>query len=145
MELKLIRDDLTDDSTTGKLYVNGSFWCYTLEDKTRDHKVYGETCIPLGTYPIYLWFWPKHQKWYPRLRNVPEFEGILIHKGTNKNDTLGCILVGMDRGKDLIFNCQQAYDPLVGTIEEVLKVEEVFIEVTQAEDAIDERTSTTSP
>lgn len=145
MKINVTRDILTDESTTGKLYVNDEFWCYTLEDKTRDRKVYGETCIPIGAYKIEMWFWPKYQKFYPHLLDVPNFTYILIHKGTNKRDTMGCILVGMEREKDLISACQQAYDPLKALIERALKVEEVFVEVSEAEDAIDERTSTSSP
>lgn len=144
MELKVKREILTDNTTIGKLYLNGKNFCYTLEDKTRDKKVWGETCIPQGRYQIEMIYWPRHKKYFPHLRNVPQFSGILIHKGNNKSDTLGCILVGMDRDTDVISNCAQAFDPLKGLIEEALDAkEEVWIEVAQAEDAIDERTSTT--
>lgn len=142
MKIKVLRDKLTDKSTTGKLFINNSFWCYTLEDKTRDKKVYGETCIPTGTYEIDMYYWSKYKRYYPHLRNVPNYSGVLIHKGSTPEDTMGCILVGMDRGKDLISNCAQAYDPLKGLIEEALG-EGVTIEVALAEDASDERTSTT--
>lgn len=142
MKLRVVRDTLTDNSTTGKLYVNDRFWCYTLEDKTRDQKVYGETCIPCGVYRIDLYFWTKHGMWYPRLFGVPGFSEILIHKGNSKMDTKGCILVGMDRADDQISNCAQAYDPLRSNIVAALKVEEVFIEVVEAEDASDFRSTT---
>jgi hypothetical protein len=144
MKLLLARDTLTDESTTGKLYMNGRFWCYTLEDKTRPHKDYGETCIPCGAYKIDLYFWHKHRDWFPHLCNVPDYNGVLIHKGNTNKDTLGCILVGMDRGVDRISNCAVAFDPLKANIAEALKVDEVSIEVTESDDRTDNRTDTSS-
>jgi hypothetical protein len=141
MKLKLVRDTLTDNTTTGKLYVNDRFWCYTLEDKTRNHKVYGETCIPTGTYDVDMYYWAKHGKTYPHLCDVPNFSGILIHKGSSKDDTMGCILVGMDRAEDRISNCAQAFDPLRWNIEAALQTEEVTIEIVEDQNATDTRTS----
>ncbi len=53
-ELMLIRYVYSDNSTIGKLYINGEYFCDTLEDKTRDIKVYGETAIPEGTYKVII-------------------------------------------------------------------------------------------
>ena len=42
------------DYTIGKLYINGDYFCDTLEDVVRPigEKVYGKTAIPEGTYTI---------------------------------------------------------------------------------------------
>ena len=103
--------------TIGRLYVDGVYFCNTLEDRDRglkqtDHpdyiktrKVYGETAIPKGTYAVSMnttspkyaavsWYYQLCKGKMPRLQSVPGFEGILIHPGNTALDTLGCILVG---------------------------------------------------
>ena len=45
MNLKLKRHKFTDESTIGGMKV-GDVHIVTLEDGKREHKVYGETCIP---------------------------------------------------------------------------------------------------
>ena len=103
--------------TIGRLYVDGEYFCNTLEDTDRGlkqdhhkdyikaHKVHGETAIPKGTYGVTLnvtspkyaavsWYWQLCRGKMPRLVNVPGFDGILIHPGNTALDTLGCILVG---------------------------------------------------
>ena len=56
MELILERTSLASDYTAGKLYIDGKYFCDTIEDKVRDldneEKVYGKTAIPCGTYRI---------------------------------------------------------------------------------------------
>lgn len=106
MNIYVHRKALKDSYTIGDLYVDGVFFSNTLEDKDRGLsqklslsqnkrlKVYGQTAIPVGTYYIDMYYWAKYRKKYPHLKNVPAFEGILIHNGTNKDDTLGCVLVG---------------------------------------------------
>ena len=52
MELEVIRFNKGVDATNGMLFdVTGDrkFLCYTLEDESREEKVWGETCIPNGT------------------------------------------------------------------------------------------------
>ena len=143
MEIKVIRDILTENSTTGKLLIDDEFWCYTLEDKTRDRKVYGQTCIPKGRYQVDMIYWDEKKGYYPHLCKVPGYTGILIHKGNTKNDTLGCILVGMNRGEDRISNCAPAFTPLRQQIRDAVSSdEEVWIEISEAENAEDKRTST---
>ena len=56
MNLLLIREQFFKDTTIGKLYINGEFFCHTLEDAIRGYgiKVYGHTGIPAGAYKIDL-------------------------------------------------------------------------------------------
>jgi hypothetical protein len=81
MQLKLQRETLTDDSTIGKLYINGTFHCYTLEDKVREVKIPHVTAIPQGKYEVILNFSNRFQQIMPLLLNVPNYEGVRIHWG----------------------------------------------------------------
>ena len=104
MELKLKIIARRDTYSIGKLYIDGIYFCDTLEDTVRDinHngkfdngevKVYGKTAIPFGKYSVYTYS-PKFKRKLPLLLNVPQFEGIRIHPGNTAEDSLGCILVG---------------------------------------------------
>lgn len=103
--IKLERYSLGEEDILGKLIIGDQLVCYTLEDKLRDEKVKGETCIPLGEYEITLRNLGAMNDTYQRrystmhkgmlwLRNIPKFEYILIHIGNTSADTKGCILVG---------------------------------------------------
>ena len=106
MKLTVKRIALKPTYTIGKLYIDGVYFCDTLEDPNRDHnkdgdlndigegKVWGDTAIPFGIYRMILSYSPKFKRILPRLLNVPHFEGILIHRGNTSKDTHGCILVG---------------------------------------------------
>ena len=105
MNLTLKRLNLTPNYTEGELYVNGVYFCKTLEDTNRDlnkngkfdnseKKVYGETCIPYGKYKVILSYSPKFKRELPEILEVPNFQGIRIHRGNKISDTLGCILCG---------------------------------------------------
>lgn len=108
MELKVERFSDNDESTLGRLYIDGMFECYTCEDAHREIKVKGRTRIPAGTYRVFLralgtsHFDPKYTEdfgsdWYHgmlQLASVPGFEGVEIHIGNSAKDTDGCILVG---------------------------------------------------
>lgn len=116
MQLTLVRADRQPGYTVGSLFINGEFFCYTLEDTDRyltqdmsldeikSKKVYGKTAIPKGIYTVDMntvspkfkdreWAKPYDGK-LPRLVGVPGYEGVLIHVGNTAEDTLGCILVG---------------------------------------------------
>ena len=117
MKLRLERKYKKEKYTIGNLYVDGVFFCNTLEDVDRgltqettaleiaEKKVYGETAIPTGTYKVVLDVYsPAFGKkdyykhfcggYLPRLLNVKGFNGILIHRGVHQDHTEGCILVG---------------------------------------------------
>jgi|SRR6056300_254393 hypothetical protein len=109
MKLEVVRFSSQKDSTLGLLFdiTSGDrkFMAYTLEDEYRDVKVMHETRIPAGTYDITLrTVGGFHSKYSSRfgdihkgmlwVRNVPNFEYILIHAGNDDDDTSGCLLVG---------------------------------------------------
>lgn len=108
MNLLLRRVALRKDYTVGKLYVDGEYWCDTLEDPVRDlakeKKVAGRTAIPAGEYEVVVNISPKFGRLLPRLLRVPHFEGILIHRGNTAEDTAGCILPGENRAVGKVLN-----------------------------------------
>lgn len=126
MELTLIRKYKLSTYTIGKLYINGQYFCDTVEDKDRNlyqgmdldwlkrEKVYGETAIPYGRYKVTMKVqspkfanskqYEKCKGYIPRLENVPAYEGVLIHIGNWAKDSYGCILVGENKVKGGVVN-----------------------------------------
>ena len=100
LEVKRIKKE--SDYTIGQLFVNGEYFCDTLEDEIRQVKVMHETAIPAGTYKVTLERSPRFKRILPLLHNVPGFTGILIHSGNTDKHTSGCILVGKSTGSTLI-------------------------------------------
>lgn len=115
MNLLLKRIALKPEYTIGKLYIDGQYFCDTLEDTVRDTKIAGKTAIPEGTYQVIVNRSPKFKRDLPRLLNVPNFEGILIHRGNTPNDTSGCILVGENKVKGKVINSTK-YETLLTSI-----------------------------
>ena len=135
MQLTLVRADRQPGYTVGSLFINGEFFCYTLEDTDRDltqdmsldeiksKKVYGKTAIPKGRYTVDMntvspkfkdkeWAKPYDGK-LPRLVGVPGYEGVLIHVGNTAEDTLGCILVGANHFNGKLTNSTVTFHRLM--------------------------------
>ena len=129
MELKLIRETKTDDSTIGKMYINEIYHCYTLEDKERAVKVQNVTAIPKGKYEVIVNFSNRFQQQMPLLLNVPNFEGVRIHWGNYSKDTEGCILLGTSKAVNMIGNSRVAYAKFMSIINKVAKTEKIFITI----------------
>jgi hypothetical protein len=118
MNLSLIRDVFTENSTTSKLFVENEFECFVLEDQDRKleaggKKVYGRTAIPRGRYKIELDWSPKYGRDMPHVLDVPQFEGIRIHTGNKSEDTEGCLIVGQERVDNYVRNSKLAFDALL--------------------------------
>ena len=118
MELRVERRFKGDAYTIGTLYVNGERFCDTLEDKVRDlpggeSKVPGETAIPEGRYKVIVNRSPKFGRELPRMLDVPQFEGVLIHRGNTAEDSAGCILVGENKMKGKVVNSTPYEEKLV--------------------------------
>ena len=136
MRLILKRLYLKTDYTIGKLYMDGKYFCDTLEDQVRDltkeRKIPGRTTIPAGVYEIVVNVSPRFKRKLPRLLDVPGFDGILIHRGNTAEDTAGCILVGENRERGKVINSTRYEVQLTGILERAQeKGEKITIEILQ--------------
>lgn len=130
MTLLLERFKFGDTYTIGRLYMDGIYECYTLEDKVRDEKIHSMTAIPTGTYKVIVDFSNRFQKEMPHILNVPNFEGIRIHSGNTNFDTNGCILLGLTwREGDFIGNSRAAYNHFFDKLKMALDKEQVTITI----------------
>ena len=144
LELLLDRKYKNETYTIGNLYVDGEWFCNTLEDKDRGLKssmsleeinkikVYAETAIPAGRYVVKMdVVSPKYNrvKWYkdnfggrmPRLENVKGFSGVLIHPGTTAVDSAGCIIVGLNKIKGNVLDSRATFQKLWKILEQARK------------------------
>jgi hypothetical protein len=141
MELKLVRKIFNAKSVEGNLYVDGKWFCNTIEDQVRaepgewkpELKVYAETAIPYGTYPVLVTWSNRFKRLLPGIFNVPNFEGIRIHNGTTEKSSAGCIIVSYkddDKNHKLI-NDKAAMNDLTKLIEKAQKHQKVKIIITK--------------
>ena len=144
LELLVDRKYKKETYTIGNLYVDGEWFCNTLEDKDRGLKssmpleeinkikVYAETAIPAGRDVVKMAvISPKYNrvKWYkdnfngrmPRLENVKGFSGVLIHPGTTAVDSAGCIIVGLNKKKGNVLESRATFTKLWKKLEEAYK------------------------
>lgn len=131
MELNLIRDTFTAQCTIGKIFIDGTPFCDTLEDVVRPIKIPKETAIPAGRYRIEITPSPKFGRDMPRLLAVPNFEGILIHAGNQAKDTEGCILVGSGRTADSILNSRDTFNRLFPKLQAAAAQERLWISISE--------------
>ena len=132
MELQLKRNKFTPTSTVGRLFVDGTFECFTLEDTVRPQgqKVYGKTAISAGKYRVAISMSNRFKRLMPILIDVPNFEGVRIHPGNTAEDTDGCILVGETYDDDFIGNSRAAYEKLFTKLLAAFnRHEEIWIEI----------------
>lgn len=128
MILKVKRFQFNEKATIGKFYINDKFHSYTLEDVVRPDgvKIFGETAIPAGIYRVEMYPSARFKRMMPCLMNVPNFTGILIHKGNTDVDTHGCILLGnVLSGPDLITHSTEAFNAFFPLFEEAIKKGEI--------------------
>lgn len=129
MKLLLKRKYKAATYTIGDLYVDGRFFCNTIEDTARDlplrcpdtpfgrqcrcrEKMYARTAIPTGIYRVTMEHSPRFKRVLPCLHNVPHFLGILIHSGNTEKDSAGCIIVGRNTVKGKVTESRKTSDAL---------------------------------
>lgn len=134
MELRLRRIAQRDTYTIGRLEVlTDNKWkriCDTCEDRVRDlpdePKVMHQTAIPQGRYLVQMDIpSPKYSNYLkypwakeyggkiPRLKDVPFFQGILIHVGNTAVHSSGCILVGENKMVGKVLNSTATFHRLM--------------------------------
>lgn len=106
LNVEVVRTQFFPGCTIGALYIDGIFFCHTMEDTDRflerkgiAAKIKNSTAIGAGKYRCVLSMSNRFKKVMPELLDVPGFEGIRIHSGNTSDDTEGCILVGSVIGK----------------------------------------------
>lgn len=152
MKLLLKRFAFKNAYTVGKLFIDGSYFCDTIEDKDRglssdmsveeikSKKQYAVTAIPTGVYDVTLNVVSpkfKSNKKYafcggkpPRLLNVKGYDGVLIHIGNTAQDSAGCILVGQNKVVGKVINSTDTFQKLYKVLDQARqKGEKISIEI----------------
>lgn len=124
MRITLMRIANRPTYCIGKLYIDGVYFCDTIEDTDRGLKdemtekeilklkVKGETAIPTGIYHVYLTYSPKYKKQMPLIDGVKGYSGIRIHSGNTSKDTEGCLIVGKNKEVGKVLESRKTYNAL---------------------------------
>ena len=139
--IKILKED--NETTISRMFIDGKFICYVLEDQYQENKVKHETRIPELTYKLgvkdYGGFHNRYSKKFPEIHkgmiqimDVPNFSDVLIHIGNDDDDTSGCLLVGnnVNLNNMTVTSSRIAYEkvyPII--IDELLKGNEVCLEI----------------
>ena len=97
MLIRLIRNQPQGSAITGRLVINGRWFCNTLERVGYQ--------IPALCYHLAVTQSPKFRRLLPIVQNVPQRSGIRFHRGSKPEHSTGCILVVADnpsRARELI-------------------------------------------
>ena len=93
MYIRLIRNEAKGNAITGRLVIDGRWFCNTLERKGVE--------IPALCYHVAVTMSPKFKRLLPIVQNVPQRSGIRIHNGTKPEHSTGCVLVPADKEIEL--------------------------------------------
>ena len=93
MYIKLIRNAPQGSAITGRLIIDGRWFCNTLERVGYQ--------IPALCYPTCVTHSPRFKRLLPIVQNVPQRTGIRFHRGTKPQHSTGCILLPADKEIEL--------------------------------------------
>ena len=108
MYIRLIRNEAKGNAITGRLVIDGRWFCNTLERK-------GVEILPL-CYHGAVTMSPKFKRLLPIVQNVPSRSGIRFHRGTRPEHSTGCILLSKDKEIELtqlILKAQQEHEEII--------------------------------
>lgn len=141
MELLVVRYHKKPTYTIGKLFINGEYFCDTLEDTDRGlantmplsqiqaAKRKGTTAIPTGRYLMELTVSPRFGRTLPIIIGVKGFDGIRIHRGNTHEDTEGCILVGENKAVGKVLNSANTENRLMDILQKINHTEQIYITI----------------
>jgi hypothetical protein len=108
MYIRLIRNKPHGSAITGRLVIDGRWFCDTLERV-------GYQILPL-CYPVKVTRSPKFKRLLPLVSNVPQRSGIRFHRGTLPEHSTGCILLSKDKEIELtqlILQAQNSHEEII--------------------------------
>ena len=109
MYIRLIRNEPRGNAITGRLVINGRWYCNTLERVGYQ--------IPSLCYHVAVTQSPRFKRLLPFVQNVPQRTGIRFHAGTKPEHSTGCILVpnrAIEKElTDLILNAQNEHEEII--------------------------------
>lgn len=138
MKLELVRIANRPTYCIGKLYIDGVWFCDTIEDTDRGlddsmsvdeilkKKIKGETAIPTGVYKIEITYSPKYKRMMPLLISVKGYSGVRIHSGNTSKDTEGCLLVGRNTKVGMVTDSRNTYQRLFARLQ---NAKDILIEI----------------
>lgn len=153
MEIVVYRKYKKDSYTVGRLSMDGTFICNTMEDTDRglddgmpdwmirNKKIPNVTAIPTGRYEVDMstvsprfsqkqFYMDVCQGKLPRLKNVKGFEGILIHTGNDETHSSGCLLVGLNKVKGKLTDSKETFKKVYALMKEAHnKGEAIYITI----------------
>lgn len=120
MYIRLYRNQSSGNAITGRLVIDGRWFCYTLERVGYQ--------IPALCYPVRVTMSPRFKRLLPLVCGVPQTEakrreakgerqGIRFHVGTKPEHSTGCVLVpnrAIEKElTDLILKAQKAHEEII--------------------------------
>ena len=109
MYIRLIRNEAKWNAITGRLVIDGRWFCNTLERKGVE--------IPALCYHVAVTQSPRFKQLLPIVQNVPQRSGIRIHRGSKPEHSTGCVLVPdrvtEDNLTQIILKAQQEHEEII--------------------------------
>ena len=109
MYIRLIRNEAKGNAITGRLVIDGRWYCNTLERKGVE--------IPALCYHVAVTQSPRFKRLLPIVQNVPQRSGIRIHRGSKPEHSSGCVLVPdrvtEDKLTQIILKAQQEHEEII--------------------------------
>ena len=109
MYIQLIRNEAKGNAITGRLVIDGRWFCNTLERKGYE--------ILVLCYRVQVTMSPKFKRLLPIIQNVPQRSGIRFHAGWKPEHSTGCILVPdratEDKLTQIILKAQNEHEEII--------------------------------